>query len=223
MISCEQSALAEQSARAFRIASRLRAFAVFVFLPLVAWHSYRGDPGSLKPLVPYALFAAAIYQLRARQWVHQVGAFSFLVDALFLFALQQAPVPAGSSSIGVAGISLGLFMLLVVFAGASMHCDATLATAFFAAPLQVVLLRQAGVGLDGQLAAVVVLAATALAQVGLVRWLVTMVRSAVEFELAHRLETERTRAHASIAKSLDAAVSNHDVERVEAGKAPRAA
>ncbi|MBM4783967.1 MAG: HAMP domain-containing histidine kinase [Archangiaceae bacterium] len=194
MISWEESALAEQSARAFAFASRVRAFAVLVFVPLVGWHTAQGDEGwepYLKPLVPYALFALAIFQLRFRQWVHQVGAFSFLVDVLFVFAMQMLALPTSPFPAGVAGFSLGLFSLLVLLAGSSMHRDATLATALFAAPLQVALMRQAGVGLGAQLSAVVVLGAAALAQAGFVRRLVTMVRSAASLEVAHRLETER--------------------------------
>lgn len=226
MISWEESALAEQSARAFGLAARIRAFAVAVFVPLVGWHAYQGDAGwepSLKPLVPYALFALAIFQLRHRQWVHQVGAFSFLVDVLFVFALQMLALPTSPFPAEVAGFSLGLFSLLVLLAGASMHRDATLATALFAAPLQVVLMRQAGVGVGAQLSAVVVLAAAAFAQAGFVRRLVTMVRSAASLEVARRLETERVQkledARATIAKLYDEAEArNRQLSTLQADK-----
>ncbi|MER2563605.1 MAG: HAMP domain-containing sensor histidine kinase [Myxococcaceae bacterium] len=226
MISWEESALAEQSARAFGLASRIRAFAVLVFVPLVGWHAYQGDAGwepYLKPLVPYALFATTVFRLRLRQWVHRVGAFSFLVDVVFVFAMQTLALPTSPFPAGVAGFSLGLFSLLVLLAGASMRRDATLATALVAAPLQVLLMRQAGVGLGAQLSAVVVLAAAAVAQAGFVRRLVTMVRSAASLEVAHRLETERVQkledARATIATLYaEAEAKNRELSALQAEK-----
>lgn len=226
MISWEERVLAEQAARAFGLASRIRASAVLVFVPLVGWHTLLETPGwapYLRPLLPYALFAFAVFQFRGLPWVKRVGAFSFIVDVLFVFALQWLAQPASPFPAGVAGFSLGLFALLVLLAGASMQRDATLATALVAAPLQVLLMREAGVGFGAQVAAVVVLAAAAFAQAGFVRRLVKMVRSAASLEVAHRLETERVQkleeARATIAKLLEEAeAKNRQLETLQSDK-----
>jgi two-component system heavy metal sensor histidine kinase CusS len=222
----ERQALADQSARAFVLATRVRAGIALGFLPVVLYAALRGDPGWLPyliPLVPYALVAICMVALSGAPAVRRVGAFSFVLDAVVVFELQRQAMPGSPFPAGVAGFSLGLFVLLVLLAGTSMHRGATLATALVSTPLELILMQQAGVGVGAQVAAVIVLAAAPAAQTRFVGWLVQMVRSAASLEVAHRVEVERVQrleeARATIARLLDEATAqNKRLQALQADK-----
>jgi len=190
----ETHALGEQSVRAFRMAARLRLGAVALFVPVVAFAAARGEAGWVEPLdllIPYAAVVAAIFALRARAWVQHLGPYTFALDALVVFGLQWRSMPSSPFPAGVAGFTLGLFVMLVLLGGASMRWRATLATALLGVPLQVLLMQKAGVGTGAQAAAVVVLLSSALTQSLFVRRFRAMVSTSATREVAWRIENER--------------------------------
>ena len=191
----QRAALDEQANRAFRRANQLRLAVVALFVPLVVVFTAWGEPGwapHLPSLLAWSLVVGALEVFRQRPVVQRLGALTFVLDVLFVFGLQWRSMPESRFPAGVAGFSLGLFVLLVLLAGTTLRSRVIAATTVVALPCQLALMSRAGVGAGAQAAAVVVLVAAAVAQHAFVRRLKSMVAQATASEVASRLEAERS-------------------------------
>src|SRR4029078_1825168 len=109
------------------------------------------------------------------QWA---GVAVALIDVPMVFAAQWMSIPVSPSPGGVAGFSLGIFVLLVLLGGLSLDVRQMLLVALTAAICEVLLQREAGIRGAAWAASVVVIGCTVAAAahlIGRVRALVTSV------------------------------------------------
>ncbi len=203
----EATALAEQSSRATATAARVRVVAVVAFGALAGVMHFVGGPGWDTYLAPLAVFAAALFLARKQPWMARLGPYSFLFDVLAVFELQRRSMPSSPFPAGVAGFSLGLFVMMVAFTASTMRRTAAWAVAGVSAVTQVALMQEAGVSWGSQVAAVVVLGLAGLVQTTVTARLRNMVRGLAATEVAWRRSHEEvqglTEARATIERLLE--------------------
>ena len=97
-----------------------------------------------------------------------IGWFCVLIDLPCIFAMQHVSMPFSVSAAGVAGFTTGMFCALLVAFTLVLDSALVFVAGLFAIALSVALQREAGVGLGGQFAAVIVIGAAASASVSLI-------------------------------------------------------
>ncbi|WP_338867212.1 adenylate/guanylate cyclase domain-containing protein [Myxococcus stipitatus] len=117
----------------------------------------------LRPLGVYWLCTAAVWVAvtrwpRAVQWAGMSVAF---IDVPAVYWLQSHAIPVSPSPGGVAGFTLGIFVVLVILSALSLRNTVTLVVTAFAAVAEVALQGQAGIGVGAQMASVVMLSVAA--------------------------------------------------------------
>lgn len=80
-----------------------------------------------------------------------------LVDLPVLYWMQSKALPLAPSPGGVAGFTLGVFALIILFAAFCFNRPIAVGAAVVAAVLEIALQRQAGIGVDAQIVAAVIL------------------------------------------------------------------
>ncbi|MFZ5439961.1 MAG: sensor histidine kinase [Myxococcota bacterium] len=193
----QQSALADQSARASRLVLRVRLVALGLFTPILAVLHFAGGPGWDTYVLPTAIYGAlalALFLGRRAPRLTRLAPYFGLLDVLLVFELQRRSMPTSPFPAGVAGFSLGLFGMLVVLTASTMRRTATWSVSALAAVTQVTLMALAGVSVGAQVAAVVVLIVVALTQGGVNSRVQHMVRNLANREVDWRLEHEQVRA-----------------------------
>jgi adenylate cyclase len=187
-------ALEAQRRRTARVLAQVRVVGVGAALALGAYRTYAAYEQDWRVLLPilgaYAAGALALYvavrlSARAAAWAGLGVAF---IDVPMVFAAQWLSIPVSPSPGGVAGFSLGIFVLLLLLGGLSLDVRQMLLVALTSAICEVLLQREAGIRGGAWAATVVVIgcAAAAVAHlIGRVRALVTGV--AVEQRKRERL------------------------------------
>ena len=204
--------LLEQRGRAVAMGAQVRLTGAALLLPLVTalWRLGGEDwwPYVL-PLALYLLCAIGLYLGRTRRGVTARATLQSLLDVALVYWVQHEALPVSPFPAGIAGISLGLFALLVVLSGLTLSLRVTLLTAGLATLAQVALMQQASVGVGAQLVAGVVLfLVAAVSQFGgqRVRALALgLTRAEVERQLEHRRVEEVEASRARVAELLAAA------------------
>ncbi|MBN1209335.1 MAG: adenylate/guanylate cyclase domain-containing protein [Myxococcaceae bacterium] len=135
--------------------------------------------GHLRGLVDWAIYStpfAAYWALTAlvlvgvlrSQWLaRQAGLTLALVDVPAIFWLQTLALPLSPSPGGVAGFTVGIYVCLILLSALSLSRKAVVVVTATAALAEVRLQAQAGITIGAQLAAVVVLSASAAGAVHL--------------------------------------------------------
>jgi adenylate cyclase len=168
-------ALDAQRARTARVLAQVRLAGVAAALALGLYRTYAAQEQDWRVLLPilggYAgaallLFVAVRVWRRAAQWA---GAGVALIDVPMVFAAQWSSIPVSPSPGGVAGFTLGIFVLLVLLGGLSLDARQMLLVALTAAVCEVLLQREAGIRGGAWAAAVVVIACAAAATAHLIR------------------------------------------------------
>jgi adenylate cyclase len=187
-------ALEAQRMRTARVLAQVRLAGVVAALALGMIRTYAAREQDWRVLLPilgaYAaggllLFAAVRGSARAARWAGLGVAF---IDVPMVFLAQWQSLPVSPSPGGVAGFSLGIFVLLVLLGGLSLDVRQMLLVALTAAICEVLLQREAGIRGGAWAASVVVIGCTAAAVAhltGRVRALVTGV--AIEQRKRERL------------------------------------
>src|SRR5262249_49711677 len=187
-------ALEAQRAGAGRVLALVRLAGVAAALGLGVARTYAAREQDWQVLLPilggYAagallLFGAVRVSARAARWA---GVGVAVIDVPMVFAAQWVSLPVSPSPGGVAGFTLGIFVLLVLLGALSLDRRQMLLVAVTAAVCEVLLQRAAGIRGSAWIAAVVVLgcaAAAAAHLIGRVRALVAGV--AIEQRKRERL------------------------------------
>jgi adenylate cyclase len=168
-------ALGAQRARTARMLAQVRLAGVAAALALGLYRTYGAQEQDWRVLLPilggYAgaallLFVTVRGWTRAAQWA---GAGVALIDVPMVFAAQWLSIPVSPSPGGVAGFTLGIFVLLVLLGGLSLDARQMLLVALTAAICEVLLQREAGIRGGAWAASVVVIGCAAAATAHLIR------------------------------------------------------
>ena len=168
-------ALDAQRARTARMLAQVRLAGVGAALALGLYRTYGAGEQDWRVLLPilggYAgaallLFVAVRGWARAAQWA---GVAVALIDVPMVFAAQWLSIPVSPSPGGVAGFTLGIFVLLVVLGGLSLDARQMLLVALTSALCEVLLQREAGIRGGAWAASVVVIGCAAAAIAHLIR------------------------------------------------------
>lgn len=192
----ETRAVEQQAARSFKLSTRARVILVTLMLPLTALGHLHGEGGwtaRTPVLVPYALIAIVLAGTRERGLGPKAGPYTFLIDVVMIFLLQLRSLDTATFPPAVANFALALYVLVLILTGAAMNPRATWVVLALAAPLQVALMRVAGLGLASQITAVAVLSTAAFSQNRVSSRLIAFVKSAASREVAHFLEADRAK------------------------------
>lgn len=155
--------------------------------------------------VTVALFLAARHSNRVARFGTVAVA---LVDVPMVFLLQLATIPTSPSASGVAGFTVGVYVLLVILAALSLENWYILFTAAIAAAFEILLQRVAGVGLGARVSTVMLLglaaAACSYARFRLVALIERVDRDIVEQRRAESAlrQAERMAALAELGREL---------------------
>jgi adenylate cyclase len=142
-------ALEAQRARTARMLSLVRVAGVGAALALGLFRAYGADESDWRVLLPilggYAggallLFVAVRFSTRAARWA---GVGVAAVDVPMVFLAQWVSLPVSPSPGGVAGFTLGIFVLLVLLGGLSLDARQMFVVAVSAAICEVLLQREA--------------------------------------------------------------------------------
>src|SRR5437763_4415586 len=145
------SALEAQRRRTARTLAQVRLAGVVAALALGLFRAYGANEHDWRVLLPilggYAggalvLFVAVRGWPRAARWA---GAGVALIDVPMVFAAQWLSIAVSPSPGGVAGFTLGIFVLLVLLGGLSLDARQMLLVAVVTAVCEVLLQREAGI------------------------------------------------------------------------------
>lgn len=189
------------------------------------------DWRSLLPvLAGYAAFSALLlYGVRARRaaevpasgqvaklWISMIGP---SLDVLIVFVLQHQSLPLSPHPAGVAGWTLGVFVMLVLFASLTLRTGMIALTAAIAWCGEALLQHQAGVHAGAIVASGVILAMAAAVTAFAARQLEELVVRTATGEVARRLERERNQQLERAAAEVRAA---HEALGLKHGELMRA-
>ncbi|HYH95180.1 MAG TPA: adenylate/guanylate cyclase domain-containing protein, partial [Hyalangium sp.] len=110
----------------------------------------------------WAITAVVLGGIYHFKWMeHWAGLTLALVDVPAIFWLQSLSLPLSPSPGGVAGFTLGIYVCLILLSALSLRRMVTVVVTAAAAVAEVRLQAQAGIAMGAQVAALVVLAASA--------------------------------------------------------------
>ncbi len=185
------AALERQRARTGRMLTRVRLGGVAAIVALILALTFRAGQADWVVMVPLvivyalgaALLAVAVHVSdRAASWA---GFSVALLDVPVVFVAQSLSIPVSPSPGGVAGFSLGIFVLLVLLSTLSLSRRQTMLVAAASAVGEVLLQAQAGIRPGAWGASIVVLGCAA----AIAAHLVARVRALV----GHVAEEQRKR------------------------------
>jgi adenylate cyclase len=186
-------ALEAQRVRTGRALARIRLGGVAASLGLGLGIAYGAGQADWKVLLPIleTWFGAAVLlylAVRASERAARWGALGVaLVDVPMVFAAQWISVPVSPSPGGVAGFTLGVFVLLVLLSALSLSAPQMLLAAVSAAICEVLLQRRAGIRPGAWVASIVVLGCAVVAAA----YLIDRVRVLVGRVTAEQRKRER--------------------------------
>jgi adenylate cyclase len=162
-------ALDAQRQRTARVLAQVRLLGVAAALALGLFRTFAAGEQDWRVLIPIlgayaggalALFLSVRASGRAARWAGLGVAF---IDVPMVFFAQWTSLPVSPSPGGVAGFTLGIFVLLVVLGGLSLDARQMLVVAATSAVCEVLLQRQAGIRGGAWGASIVVIGCTAAA------------------------------------------------------------
>jgi adenylate cyclase len=168
-------ALEAQRARTARMLAQVRLVGVAAALALGLYRTYGAQEQDWRVLLPILggygaaallLFIGVRGWARAAQWA---GVAVALIDVPMVFAAQWISIPVSPSPGGVAGFTLGIFVLLLLLGSLSLDVRQMLLVALTAAVCEVLLQREAGIRGGAWAASVVVIGCAAAATAHLIR------------------------------------------------------
>ena len=168
-------ALEAQRRRTARVLAQVRVAGVAAALALGLFRTYAASEQDWRVLLPILggygagallLFVGVRGWARAAQWA---GVAVALIDVPMVFAAQWMSIPVSPSPGGVAGFTLGIFVLLVLLGGLSLDVRQMLLVSLTAAVCEVLLQREAGIRGGAWAASVVVIGCAAAATAHLIR------------------------------------------------------
>jgi adenylate cyclase len=186
-------ALETQRQRTARALAQVRLVGVAAALVLGLLRTHAAGEADWRVLIPtlggyaggaLALFVAVRVSGKAARWAGLGVAF---VDVPMVFFAQWMSLSVSPSPGGVAGFSLGIFVLLVLLGGLSLDARQVFLVAVTAGVSEVLLMREAGIRGGAWGAAIVVLGCT----VGAVVHLIGRVRALVEGVAVEQRKRER--------------------------------
>lgn len=143
----------------FRLATVTPVLAVYVFLALTVGESLIFT--YLKICFVYWLVSLVLAaSIHFRPFSILVGLGIPFLDIPMVFWAQSRALPASPSPGGVAGFTMGLFCVAILFAALSFNRLLTVAATVSAIVLEIALQRQAHIGLDAQAVTVIILGIT---------------------------------------------------------------
>ncbi len=174
----------------------LRASAGAAFLLLVSWLGFlEGRPDWRRMVAPLGVYTFAALLILAALWRHdglrRVADASPFVDVLFAFTVQRLLLPLSPYPAGVAGWSLGLFVMVVVLSAHTLRPSLIYATAALAWSCEAILQRDAHVEGGAIIASGLVLGISALVATWAARRLVALAARLVAEELGRRTALAR--------------------------------
>jgi len=134
-----------------------------------------------------------------------------MVDVPLVYWLQRSTLPLSYSPPGVAGFTLGMFCLLVLFAALSLTRSGTVWAAFTATLCEVLLQRESSVNGGAQVVTGLVLTVAALAADALIRQIRHLIRSVAQQEI--KREKLGRYFSPSVARELEADVASDPQSR----------
>jgi adenylate cyclase len=167
-------ALEAQRLRTARMLAQVRLVGVAAALGLGLYRTYAAhehDWGVLLPILASYAGAALLLFIVVRTWAraaHWAGVAVALIDVPMVFAAQWLSIPVSPSPGGVAGFTLGIFVLLVLLGGMSLEARQMLLVALTSAVFEVLLQREAGIRGGAWAASVVVIGCAAAATAHLI-------------------------------------------------------
>ena len=168
-------ALEAQRARTARMLAQVRLAGVAAALALGVYRTYGAQEQDWRVLLPILggygaaallLFIGVRAWARAAQWA---GVAVALIDVPMVFAAQWISIPVSPSPGGVAGFTLGIFVLLLLLGGLSLDVRQMMLVGLTAAVCEVLLQREAGIRGGAWAASVVVIGCAATATAHLIR------------------------------------------------------
>jgi adenylate cyclase len=168
-------ALEAQRTRTARMLAQVRLVGVAAALALGLYRTYGAQEQDWRVLLPILggygaaallLFIGVRAWARAAQWA---GVAVALIDVPMVFAAQWISIPVSPSPGGVAGFTLGIFVLLLLLGSLSLDVRQMLLVALTAAVCEVLLQREAGIRGGAWAASVVVIGCAAAATAHLIR------------------------------------------------------
>jgi two-component system, OmpR family, heavy metal sensor histidine kinase CusS len=174
---------------------RLVAAVLFLALSLLCWRLSGHSPWRCKlPVVlGYAVVAAILFAIRHRNLLARIALVPVALDLTVAYVVLRATI-ASYQEAGqiVAGLSLGVFVLIVAFDGLSLQRRFIIVATIIAMAEEMLLLQQAGVRPEHMLLACCVLGLAAGVGVIIVERTNRLVREAAGVEAArHQLENTR--------------------------------
>jgi adenylate cyclase len=186
-------ALAVERMKTVRALSRIRVVGLAaLFVVALALSQVTGDPGwaSYIPVLAIYWVAAVVLAVAIWRWPHLsrwIGMGIAVVDVPAVFYLQYRVLPVTTTPEGVAGFTLGLFVLLVLFSALSLDRWVVASVAVSSAVLELALQSAARVDMGARIVSVVVLG------IGLViaSYLIHRVRSLARSVAAEELKRQK--------------------------------
>ncbi|GAC1609051.1 MAG: hypothetical protein NVS4B10_24500 [Myxococcales bacterium] len=188
--------------------ARLAGALTFLALAAVSGAAlHRLDWLSMVPaLAGYAVVAALLAVARRRGgWLTAVAQVAPSLDVLLVFAVQRSTLSLSPFPAGVAGWSLGAFVLLVLLASLTVRPSLIFLTAAVAWACEAALQRAAGVGWAPVVASGVILALAAAVTALAARQVEELVARMTAEEVGRRIEHARGESLAAAAAQIRAA------------------
>jgi adenylate cyclase len=186
-------ALEAQRARTARVVAQVRLGGASAALALGLFMGFGAAQADWRVMVPilttYASGALLLFvATRAWEWAAQwAGLGVALIDIPMVFWLQWVSIPVSPSPGGVAGFTLGIFVLLLLLGALSLSVRQMLVVGVSAAVCEVLLQHRAGIGAGAWAASVMVLVCASAAAAHLI----DRVRALVERVTAEQRKRER--------------------------------
>jgi len=132
----------------FSAGFRLLGASIFLALSLCCWglSGHTTWRYKLPVVLAYAAVAAVIFALRRRDWFARFAAFPVALDLAVPYVALRATIASyGEAGQVVAGLSLGIFVLVVAVCGLYLRRSLIIAATLVAMVGEILLLQQAGV------------------------------------------------------------------------------
>ncbi|HLL54009.1 MAG TPA: adenylate/guanylate cyclase domain-containing protein [Myxococcaceae bacterium] len=184
-----EGTLAAERLRNVKRLNVLRLGGICAALLLALWIGYGANQRDWQVYVPVLgvhFVASVAFLLLVRRFpgtARHMGWVVAGVDAPLVYWLQHSTLPLSREPSGVAGFTLGMFCVLILFATLGLTQRGTLLVAASVAVLEVMLQREANVPVAAQVAAVLVVGIMALASTHLIRQVRGLVSTVATEEL----------------------------------------
>jgi len=212
-------ALHDLRARSSKLIANIRLAGAVAFFVLAAWLGLVRHQADWKQSLWYhlayaALAAAVVVGVRVKNSRLPVAVLAPLLDVAMVFALQRESLWVSPFPAGVAGWSLGPFVLLVFFSSLTLRARLIYATAVAACLAEGLLQAEVGVGAGAISASVFVLlmaaAATHWAAARIEGAVSRLVTEQVRLQLANERSEELVKAHALTAAAQQQLAAQHE-------------